>query len=61
MSEKIFIKDVRTYITSKKSGGDYHLQEKGHWIIFWLTKVLLTEFCTVTHRKELTLDEITGL
>ena len=32
MSEKIFIKDVRTYITSKKSGGDYHLQEKGHWI-----------------------------
>ena len=32
MSDKIFIKDVRTYITSKKSGGDYHLQEKGHWI-----------------------------
>ena len=32
MSEKIYIKDVRTYITSKKSGGDYHLQEEGHWI-----------------------------
>ena len=31
MSEKIYIKDVRTYITSKKSG-DYHLQEEGHWI-----------------------------
>ena len=30
--KKIYIKDVRTYITSKKSGGDYHLQEEGHWI-----------------------------
>ena len=32
MSEKITIKEVRTYATSKEGGGDYHLQEKGHWI-----------------------------
>ena len=32
MSEKITIKEVRTYSTSKEGGGDYHLQEKGHWI-----------------------------
>ena len=32
MSEKVTIKEVRTYSTSKKGGGDYHLQEKGHWI-----------------------------
>ena len=32
MSESITIKDVRTYAISKEGGGDYHLQEKGHWI-----------------------------
>ena len=32
MSDTITIKDVRTYAISKEGGGDYHLQEKGHWI-----------------------------
>jgi len=32
MSESITIKDIRTYAISKEGGGDYHLQEKGHWI-----------------------------
>ena len=32
MADKVTIKEVRTYSTSKKGGGDYHLQEKGHWI-----------------------------
>ena len=32
MSDNITIKDVRTYSVSSEGGGDYHLQEKGHWI-----------------------------
>ena len=28
MADKVTIKEVRTYSTSKKGGGDYHLQEK---------------------------------
>ena len=32
MADKVTIKEVRTYSTSKEGGGDYHLQEKGHWI-----------------------------
>jgi len=33
MADNLTIKKVRTYAVSKESGGDYHLQEKGHWII----------------------------
>ena len=32
MSDSVTIKDVRTFAISKEGGGDYHLQEKGHWI-----------------------------